>query len=173
MLTLQRADARRQRHLVDIHIHDQRPHHVAVGKQRGEYRQRHHRRARQRHHDQQERLTHAAAVEHRRFHQLVRQAHIELPQEERSERADQTGEHEREDRVQLAHLRQHQILRNDENLVRQHQLRQYDEEKQLLARELELRKRKARHRAEHRRAENAPEHEQQRIQIQAAERQCS
>ena len=90
-----------------------------------------------------------AAVQIRCLCDLVGDAQIRLPQKEGAEGADQTGEHQREDGVGGPHLCQHLVLRNNEDLARQHHLDQHQTEQQLFAGEFQLGKGIARHGAEH------------------------
>ena len=80
---------------------------------------------------------------------FIGDAHVGLPQEEGAKRRNKTREHQREDGVGGPHLCQHLVLRNNEDLARQHHLDQHQTEQQLFAGEFQLGKGIARHGAEH------------------------
>ena len=69
--------------------------------------------------------------------QILRQSHVSLSQKEGTERSDNTREYKGKDRIQHTHLADHQVLRDDEDLYRNHHLEQYKTEAEITALEVQ------------------------------------
>ena len=131
-------------HIV-IRVGDHRPQQFLVAKQRGKDTQRNFRRLCQRAHDKKERLTDIAAVEPCGVLQIPRHVHICLPHQEYTKCTDKPRKTKRENRVQRMNFAEHQVLRNNENLFRNHHLKQDQSESKFTAFEFKSRKSIPRH----------------------------
>ena len=172
VLTVQGRKAGRQGHHVQIGVADQRPHQVGISEHRRKDGQCRHAGAGQRQHDLDKGLPLVTAVQIRRLCDLVGDAQIRLPQKEGAEGADQTGEHQRKDGVGGTHLCQHLVLRNNEDLARQHHLDQHQTEQQLFAGEFQFGKGIACHGAEHHRKDHTEQDQQTRIDVEVGKGQA-
>lgn len=117
-LPVQAGKSCRQRRRINIRIRNQRPHQICVGKYRRKYRERCNRGLRKRKHNLRKRLPSGTPVQICRLRHLIRNPHIRLSQKECPERTDNTRKYQRKYGIRHPHLRNHLVLRNNENLSR-------------------------------------------------------
>jgi len=158
-------------HHVQVGVDNKRPHQVAVCKHSCEDGQGGHRGPRQGEHDLIKGLPLIAAVQIGGLTDLLGDAHVGLPQEKHTERADQARKNQSKDGIGQAHFGHHLILGNDEDLAGQGHLNQHNAEQQLFASEFQHSEGVARHGAERYRADHPEKNHQASVKIQLEERQ--